>query len=232
MPIAYQFLPWVRRGLAVALDADDNLGAAHRSPLAGARTSASSFAGAARGQAIAPLPMQLHGPGDVIGIDTALVVRTDPKPNATQLRAELPRDRRLRPARFPVDADAGQGERDDRLRPWLVLVVLEVAKSGLPKMTARRAAAVRSASRRPMSRANCRTLAESWSWAHAQLVNDATQRADPGRSAEQPEQQHLAAGLPAAAEGAHRLRRLRRAGVRARPLARARPGARRGRRRR
>ena len=26
MPIAYQFLPWVRRGLTVALDAEDNLG--------------------------------------------------------------------------------------------------------------------------------------------------------------------------------------------------------------
>ena len=27
MPIAYQFLPWARRGLTVALDAEDTLGA-------------------------------------------------------------------------------------------------------------------------------------------------------------------------------------------------------------
>jgi hypothetical protein len=41
-----------------------------------------TLAGRTRARRFAPVPMRLHGPGDVIGIDQRLVVRTDPKPNA------------------------------------------------------------------------------------------------------------------------------------------------------
>ena len=43
MPIAYQFLPWVRRGLAVALDAEDNLGAGPALAARARQRSASSW---------------------------------------------------------------------------------------------------------------------------------------------------------------------------------------------
>ena len=77
MPISYQFLPWVRRGLTVALTQTDNLG---NLPARATAQIGVKLAGAHAGTAITPLPMQLYGPGDVIGIDTALVVRTDPRP--------------------------------------------------------------------------------------------------------------------------------------------------------
>ena len=96
MPISYQFLPWVRRGLAVALDVPDNLGVG--APLA-ARGSAAvgvKLVAPHDGTAIAPIPMRLHGPGDVIGIDQRLVVRTDPKPHATNFEPNyLPTPERI-----------------------------------------------------------------------------------------------------------------------------------------
>jgi hypothetical protein len=171
MPIAYQFLPWVRRGLAVALDAEDNLGVG--APLA-ARGSAQigvTLAAPHDGTAIAPVPLRLHGPGDVIGIDQRLVVRTDPKPHARSFEPNYLAIIDFDPPDFPWMLTPAKAQDDRRLRPWLVLVVLDVAKTGLPKMTAGgllpsiRIKGADVASELP-------DLSESWSWAHAQLVND------------------------------------------------------------
>lgn len=171
MPIAYQFLPWVRRGLAVALDTEDTLG--NGAPLA-ARGSAQigvKLAAPHDGTAIAPLPMRLFGPGDVIGIDTRLVVRTDPKPNARNFEPNYLPIIDFDAPDFPWMLTPAKAQDDRRLRPWLVLVVLDVAKTGLPKMQAQslmpaiRIKAADVATELP-------DLAESWSWAHAQLVNE------------------------------------------------------------
>jgi hypothetical protein len=171
MPIAYQFLPWTRRGLAVALDGEDNLGVG--APLA-ARGSAQigvTLAAPHDGAAIAPLPLRLHGPGDVIGIDQRLVVRTDPKPNARNFEPNYLAIVDFDPPDFPWMLTPAKAQGDRRLRPWLVLVVLEVAKTGLPRFSTGallpsiRIKAADVASELP-------DLADSWSWAHSQLVND------------------------------------------------------------
>ena len=171
MPIAYQFLPWVRRGLAVALDVPDNLGVG--APLA-ARGSAEvgvKLVAPHDGTAIAPVPMRLHGPGDVIGIDQRLVVRTDPKPNATNFEPNYLPIVDFDPPDFPWMLTPAKAQDDRRLRPWLVLIVLEVAKTGLPRMSTGgvlpsiRIKGADVASELP-------DLADSWSWAHAQLVNE------------------------------------------------------------
>jgi hypothetical protein len=171
MPIAYQFLPWVRRGLAVALDAEDNLGAGAALAARGHAQVGVTLAAPLDGTAIAPLSMRLHGPGDVIGLDQRLVVRTDPKPNARNFEPNYLAIVDFDPPDFPWMLTPAKAQGDRRLRPWLVLVVLEVAKTGLPKMSSGallpsiRIKAADVASELP-------DLAESWSWAHAQLVND------------------------------------------------------------
>jgi hypothetical protein len=171
MPISYQFLPWVRRGLAVALDVPDNLGVG--APLA-ARGSASigvKLAAPHDGTAIAPIPMRLHGPGDVIGIDQRLVVRTDPKPNVTNFEPNYLAIVDFDPPDFPWMLTPAKAQDDRRLRPWLVLIVLEVKKTGLPRMSTSgvlpsiRIKGSDVASELP-------DLGDSWSWAHAQLVNE------------------------------------------------------------
>jgi hypothetical protein len=171
MPVAYQFLPWVRRGLAVALDVEDNLGVGAALAARGSAQVGVTLAAPHDGTAIAPVPLRLHGPGDVIGIDQRLVVRTDPKPNATNFEPNYLPIIDFDPPDFPWMLTPAKAQDDRRLRPWLVLIVLEVAKTGRPRMSTGgllpsiRIKAVDVASELP-------DLADSWSWAHAQLVND------------------------------------------------------------
>jgi hypothetical protein len=172
MPIAYQFLPWVRRGLAVALDTEDNLGVGNALAARGAATIGVKLVAPHDGEAIAPLQMRLHGPGDVIGIDTRLVVRTDPKPNATNFEPNYLAIIDFDPPDFAWMLTPAKAQGDRRLRPWLVLVVLDVARTGRPAMAP--GALMPSVRIRAADvAAELPDLGESWSWAHSQLVNDA-----------------------------------------------------------
>ena len=171
MPISYQFLPWVRRGLAVALDVPDNLGVGTPLDARGSAHVGVQLAAPHHGTAIAPLPMRLHGPGDVIGIDQRLVVRTDPKPHATNFEPNYFAIVDFDPPDFPWMLTPAKAQDDKRLRPWLVLIVLEAAKTGLPRMAPgglMPSIKIKGAD----VAAELPDLKDSWSWAHAQLVNE------------------------------------------------------------
>lgn len=168
MPISYQFLPWVRRGLTVALDATENLGnlPARATARVGVR-----LAGPHAGEAIAPVTMQLYGPGDVVAIDTALVVRTDPRAGTTNFEPNYLAIVDFDPPDLPWMLTPARANTDDRLRPWLVLVVLETAKVGRPRL---QSPALLPQIRIPAPHVadELPPLAESWSWAHAQVVSE------------------------------------------------------------
>jgi hypothetical protein len=170
MPIAYQFLPWVRRGLTVALDVEDNLGVG--GPLA-ARGSAHvgvQLAAPHSATAIAPVPMRLHGPGDVIGIDQRLVVRTDPKPHVYDFEPNYLAIIDFDLPDFPwmLTPARAQGE---RLRPWIVLIVLDIEKTGMPRLSPGALLASITVKAADVA-SELPSLADSWFWAHSQLVND------------------------------------------------------------
>ncbi len=124
-----------------------------------------------------------------------------------------------------MDADAGQGAGRPAAAP--------VARADRPRsredrvaaFRARRAAAVHSYQRRRRRKRVARP--RRFVVVGACAVGQRERRADPIRSSGQTKQQHLAPGVSAATEGAHRLRRLRRARLRTGPAARARSGARR-----
>ncbi len=174
--IAYQFMPWVRRGLTVALTQPDTLGAG---TLMGARASAQiglKFAGNNADTALAPPVMQLYGPGDVVAIDTRLVLRTDPKPNMRNFEPNYLALVDFDPPDFPWMLTPAMANNDGRLRPWLVLIVLDRSKTGTPKMP----------SQGPLPTVRVKgadvqtelpNLTESWAWAHAQVVSKATNAA-------------------------------------------------------
>lgn len=171
--VAYQFMPWVRRGLTVALTETDTLGAG---PLLPARATAQiglTLAGANAGTLTTPPAMHLYGPGDVIAIDTRLVLRTDPKPNMRNYEPNYLAIVDFDPPDFPWMLTPALANNDGRLRPWLVLVVLERTKTGVPKMPpqgplpAIRVKAADVTTELP-------SLAESWAWAHAQVVSKAS----------------------------------------------------------
>jgi len=124
------------------------------------------------GANFAPIAMQLYGPGDVIGIDTGLIVRTDPKPNSHNFEPNYLACIDFDPPDFPWILTPAKNNDADQLRPWLVLVVLQTSKTGTPRMQPQalmpsiRIKAADVAAELP-------DLKDSWSWAHAQVVSKA-----------------------------------------------------------
>lgn len=110
---------------------------------------------------------RLQGPGDVLGLDAGEVRRCFPREGARDHEPNLFAHVELGSADLPWRFTPG-GPVAGRLRPWLVLVVVEdgaqaslVTRAGeaLPVLTA------------PV--AELPSLADSWAWAHVQLAIDA-----------------------------------------------------------
>ena len=165
---SYRFLPWVRSGLATHVDIPDDVD------------------GDVPGRAVievgveltrttgTPLPvtqtLRVLGPGDVVGLDRQQVIRTDPPPGTTDAEpnylVQVELDRPDLPWLFTPAAADGQ----QRLRPWLALVVvaegagvsvLPTGAGGLPVLDLTADAAP--ARQLP-------DLRTSWAWAHAQVL--------------------------------------------------------------
>ncbi len=166
----YRFLPWSRRGLAAALP-----GAAAAAPLPARAEVAVKVVVAGAGEA--QTTARLHGPGDVIGLDPTQVIRTFPQRHATNVEpnylAAVDFDAPELPWLFtPAGAPA-----DQRLAPWLVLVVVEDRPgvrlnvppgAPLPQLRIDSGAAE-----------ELPDLAEAWAWGHAQLLDSDAGNASP-----------------------------------------------------
>ncbi len=221
--VAYQFMPWARRGLTVALTTPDTLGAGALLPARATAPIGVTLAGANAGTLIDPLQMNLHGPGDVTAIDTRLVLRTDPKANARNFEPNYLAIVDFDPPDFPWLLTPASANGDDRLRPWLVLVVLDSRQDRPAEAAgARHAADDHGAGGRRQGRA---AAARRIVVVGARAGGDARdrQRRHPDRPAGRSGEQRLAPDLPAPARAEQGLRRLRRAGVRAGAAARPRP---------
>ncbi|HEY1291653.1 MAG TPA: hypothetical protein VGJ60_01055 [Chloroflexota bacterium] len=165
-PGAYTLLPWVRQGLSAAPMPADTLAPGMPSRVA--------LPVELRVNTVDPVQVQawLYGPGDVVGIERRQVVRTDPRPFARNIEpnylAAIEFDRPDLPWMFtPAAADA-----QDRLRPWLVLVVLE-RQTGV-EITAQPEQPLPVLHIRPPARPTVELpdLNESWAWAHAQVAGN------------------------------------------------------------
>lgn len=176
----YRFLPWARRGLVAALPDEP---APPADPPARATVTVQVTV---TGAGPADTSALLHGPGDVIGVDPAQVVRTAPRPYTTNAEPNylvaVDLDAPELPWLFtPRGIPAG-----GHLPPWLVLVVVEdrpgvtvslPAGAPLPQLRIEGGAA-----------AELPDLADSWAWAHVQLVEPAAGAADvAGTLAAQPD---------------------------------------------
>ncbi|OKI45495.1 DUF3892 domain-containing protein [Micromonospora sp. CB01531] len=111
-----------------------------------------------------PLTARLYGPGDITGLDTRQIIRTDPRPEDDTFPPHLfPLVEFDRPDLPWLFTPATPADRD-RLRPWLVLVVVErdhaelLPGGALPALKTR-------LDQLP-------DLAESHLWAHAQVALD------------------------------------------------------------
>lgn len=173
MSARYQFLPWVRAGAANAYPNADTLrpvlARPDNRPLTGLPVRLT-----VNGRTPVDVALRLYGPGDVMGIDPRIVIRTDPPPQSADLEPNylvcIEFDTPDFPWMFTPAAAGAQG----RLRPWLCLVLVRRGDAMSLSFSRDRPLPVLSA---PV--AELPDLVESWVWAHAQVVQkDAAEPVD------------------------------------------------------
>ncbi|MFG3420182.1 hypothetical protein ACIBTZ_31725 [Micromonospora sp. NPDC049460] len=165
-----RFLPWVRDGVARVVSHTDTLTGALPRPRAEVTlTVAALGTDTATGdteQITGTSTALLHGPGDVVGVDPQEIIRSYPAPGAENVEVSLLAAVEFDNPDLPWRYTPARPDDNGALRPWLVLVVVPVGEDGAELRTqpgqalARLATTVR----------HLPVLAESWAWAHAQVL--------------------------------------------------------------
>jgi hypothetical protein len=162
MPDAsYTFLSFVRQGIAARTPGIDTLGAGGAPALLNSVTLPITLR-VNEGPAVVSVSVQVYGPGDVVGIDPRVVIRTEPRQLAADFEPNYFPAVDFDPPDFPwLFTPVGAADQD-RLRPWICLLVI-------PREQAKFSPG------RPLPYLSCaRTelpdLRESWAWAHAQVA--------------------------------------------------------------
>jgi hypothetical protein len=165
MSTRYSFLPWVRHGAASAVRNPDTLGPGlPLRPLlpVGLRVNGRSDVAAS---------LQLYGPGDVTGLDSRAILRSDPPHLADGFEPNyFPAIEFDRPD-LPWLFTPATGDAQGRLRPWICMVV--VRKQPGVSLGSDRVRPLPVLAIRPpaIPSAELPDLGESWAWAHAQVVS-------------------------------------------------------------
>ena len=175
MATTYRFLPWARRGLAAALPAPASPSGAEATMPARAEVAVRVLVSGGAGEVTTSA--LLHGPGDVVGLDPGQVIRMYPMPGTSNAEPNYLACVDLDSPELPWLFTPAGVPGDQRLRPWLVLVVVErragvsiglPAGAPLPQLRIMGGAA-----------AELPDLADSWAWAHAQLLDGDAGTGDP-----------------------------------------------------
>jgi hypothetical protein len=160
------FLPWLRRGLSRGSGGEDVDAAAL--PLRAAIKAVVGLRDSRGVEADAGVTLPLLGPGDVVGVDGAQVVRMVPADGATDVAANYLPFVELAVPDLPWMFTPAQATATNRLRPWLVLVCVELRDgidydaNGQP-LPVLRLSGDDAAVELP-------DLAESWAWVHVQSM--------------------------------------------------------------
>jgi hypothetical protein len=160
----YDFLAHYRRGAAADLDQPDALSGPlpARAPLKAQFTLRSTADGDTRDDP-GFAPVELYGPGDVLGIDPRHLVRTEPRDGTMNYEpnyfAGIEFDHPEFPWLFTPAAPSG-----DRLRPWVALLALADGAEWKSAPSSGRLPAIE-----VLNSASLPNLDESWAWAHVQV---------------------------------------------------------------
>jgi hypothetical protein len=167
------FLPWVRQGVAAAINTPDTLGARQRAVVdlsATVRVVASPTPTAPP----PPVPMnvRLRGPADVVGIDANQIIRRDPHPGTNDFEPNyFPCVEFDRPD-FPWLFTPASPAANAKLRPWLCLVVVRKQDGVTLTSTPNSPLPVLQIAAPALPASELPDLAECWAWAHAQAAGD------------------------------------------------------------
>ena len=172
MTVPYRFMPWTRRGLARAHANPDAAGSAlaTRPRIQVGLTLQAKRDGTVATAVSGNIDLTLYGPADVIGIDQRLIVRTEPRANATDFEPNYLAAVDFDPPDFPWMLTPARANATDHLRPWLVLVVVERAKVTPPALRSGRPLPSISLTAAQVA-TELPDLAESALWAHSQALS-------------------------------------------------------------
>jgi hypothetical protein len=159
----HTFLPWIRRGVGTQIDRVDG------DATSAARTTLPvtvAVGGGPLSTAAGPVsvPLALYGPGDVTALDPRTVIRTWPRPNVFQAEPNFFPLIELQPADLPWRYTPARANAQDRLRPWVSLIVLrddEIASQTATTVTVKQASVLP-------------PLSQSWAWAHVQITGESS----------------------------------------------------------
>jgi hypothetical protein len=171
----YSFLPWLRQGLAnkiVANDFDPNVKLRARIPVE-LKLTGEGGEGGVLTESISK-DLQLYGPGDIVGIDTRAIIRTEPRNWITNFESNYLPFIEFYDEDFPWrHTPAAPDVSSHRLRPWIMLVVLKegefeegknIKDKPLPFIKVTNAASV------------FPPADQLWAWAHIHVNRDVTTR--------------------------------------------------------
>ncbi|MDQ3763211.1 MAG: hypothetical protein M3460_16685 [Actinomycetota bacterium] len=163
MTADYTFLPWSRRGLA-----------ARTNPVTDLATALPARAKVTVGLTVSNIPespydLTLYGPGDVVGIDPKLIVRIDPRPNSIDVEPNYFPLIEFDAPDFPWMFTPAASGPDDRLRPWCVLIAVDLSVVDPPRVEPGRPLPVLVVPR-SVAPVELPNLFESWAWAHTQVI--------------------------------------------------------------
>jgi hypothetical protein len=152
------FLSWVRQGLAAGSETNLTVKDGHLSLPVRLRLN---------GDDLADVPVQLYGPGDVVGIDAREIVRVEPQPLMADFEPNYLPFVEFDHPDFPWMFTPASADNDGRLKPWLCLVAVRKDGATLTVNT-----------RQPLPVLECLKeelpdLTDSWAWAHAQVTRSA-----------------------------------------------------------
>lgn len=120
---SYSFLPWLRIGIANQIDkADHDTSVKLRAPIT------VSLNIKADDEVVSPpvdRDVGLYGPGDIVGIDSKVIIKTEPLNWITNFEPNYLASIDFYEEDFPWRYTPAAPDNNDRLRPWVTLLVLK-----------------------------------------------------------------------------------------------------------
>jgi hypothetical protein len=161
----YHFEAWTRRGIVADVSTPDTGGSLDARANLNVQITISAD-NAEAGTQPGAVDVQLYGPGDVIGIDPRHVIRTEPREFTTNFEPNY---------LCGIEFDAPDflwlftpaAPNGNKLRPWLVLIVLADGEFTPPSQAPNPLPVIQ-----VLSVSSLPDLTESWNWAHAQIAGD------------------------------------------------------------
>jgi hypothetical protein len=164
----YYFFPWIRRGLTRQItDSDPLTDAMGTGGRAGVNVSV-KIMGDDTEKKIISQQVELLGPGDITGIDSSAIVKTEPARGVLNFEPNFFPYVEFYEEDFPWRYSPAKPHAEKRLRPWLSLIVLE--ESEFEKVPLRSGSTSRVIFLRADTVKNVLPkLEQSWAWAHVQV---------------------------------------------------------------